>query len=285
MDEQAVSLNVAVGALSRANAASNALITPQTSLFFREILEKALANPVGIAPRWAAEAWALLANLLVNDFLHSWNHAGEVELNEAEDAMRNALAIDRSLTLAHHAKGLIYRARGNHQAAYDAFARAVELDQNFARAHAQLGNEWTLLGKPAEALACVNEAIRLSPYDPASGTFYWIKGRAHFVAAQSDDESNKDGQYAAAVRSLRESVERLPTFWYNWAYLISAYVALGQNENAESILYQFRSQSQFRELTLKEVKRYEKADPDDKPLIIKARRAVYEALKNLGLTG
>src|ERR1700720_3336980 len=103
MVEQVVNLNK-VGALSRANAASNALATPETSRFLREILEKALANPVGIAPRWIAEAWALLANILVNDYLHSWNHAGKVELNGAEDAMHNALAIDAELVLAHHTK-------------------------------------------------------------------------------------------------------------------------------------------------------------------------------------
>jgi hypothetical protein len=68
MVEQTVSLNM-LGVLSRANAASNALVTPETSRFLREILEKALANPVGVAPRWVAETWALLANVLVNDYL------------------------------------------------------------------------------------------------------------------------------------------------------------------------------------------------------------------------
>src|SRR6516225_9230976 len=103
-----------LGAVSRANMASNALVTPETSRFLREILEKALTNPVGVAPRWAAEAWALLANVLVNDYLQSWNNAGMVELNSAEDAVQNALAIDRNLVLAHHAKGLVLRARGDH---------------------------------------------------------------------------------------------------------------------------------------------------------------------------
>jgi tetratricopeptide (TPR) repeat protein len=187
MVDAAVKLNI-VEALSRANTTANSLATPESSRFFREILEKALTNPVGVAPRWATEAWALLANVLVNDVLQSWSHAGIVELNMAEDAVENALALDRDLVLAHHAKGLVFRARGYHQAAYAAFADTVKLDKTFARAHAQLGNELTLLGKPTEALACVNEAIRLSPHDPASGTFYWIKGRAHFVAAQSDDE-------------------------------------------------------------------------------------------------
>src|SRR3954469_20555748 len=101
MAEQAGNLDLA-GVLSRANAASNALITPETARFIREILQKALTNPVGVAPRWLAEAWALLANVLVNDYLHSWNHAGRAELNLADEAAANALAIDPELPLGHH---------------------------------------------------------------------------------------------------------------------------------------------------------------------------------------
>jgi adenylate cyclase len=276
MVEQAVSLNM-VGVLSRANAASNALVTPETSRFLREILEKALANPVGVAPRWVPETWALLANVLVNDYLHSWNHAGRVELNRAEDAMQNALAIDPKLALAHHALGLIHRARGDHKAALKAFERAVELDGNFTRAHAQKGNELTLLGKPKEALPCVDEAIKLSPNDPALGTFYWVKGRAHFVAAQSDGT-----QYDPAIEALEKSVELLPTVWYNWAYLVSALTRRDVNKG-KAILAQFARQSPFRDLTLEDVQRYERANPDDNDSIVKARQALREGLKIAGM--
>src|SRR5215813_12415416 len=48
---QTVSLNPP-GAVSHANLASNAFYTPETARFIREILEKALTNPVGVAPRW-----------------------------------------------------------------------------------------------------------------------------------------------------------------------------------------------------------------------------------------
>jgi tetratricopeptide (TPR) repeat protein len=194
MAEREETLNI-VGALSHANAASNGLITPETSRFLREILQKALRNPVGVAPRWVAEAWALLANILVNDYLHSWNHAGRVELNEAEEAMENALAIDPQLALAHHSNGLIHRARGDHQAALDAFTQAVQFDPRFARALAQQANELTLLGRPQEALPRVEEAIKLDPHDPALGIFYWVKGRAHFFA----------GQYKEAIPEIRRA--------------------------------------------------------------------------------
>jgi tetratricopeptide (TPR) repeat protein len=276
MVDARINLNI-VGALSRANAAANSLITPATSRFFREILEKALTNPVGVAPRWAAEAWALLANILVNDVLQSWNYAGMVELNAAEDAVQNALAMDSNLVLAHHAKGLVFRARGDHRAALRAFERAVVLDGSFARAHAQRANELTLLGQPANALRSVQAAIDLSPNDSALGTFLWIQGRAYFVSAQADATL-----YDAAIQSLEQAVQLWPTVWFTWAYLISALTRRDVNR-ARMVLAQFLEQPHFQGLTLEDVNRYEKANPDDNELIVRARQAMREGLRTAGM--
>jgi len=271
MTAAAASLSM-VGALSRAKAASNGLITPETNRFLREILEKALSNPVGVAPRWLAEAWALLANVLVNDYLHSWNHAGRAELNKAEEAAGNALAIDPELALGHHANGLVLRARGDHQAAYDAFTRAVQYDPYFARALAQQGNELTLLGRPEEAVPCAEAAIKLSPNDPTAGIFHWVKGRAHFFA----------GKYSDAIPSLERSVELHPTVWYNWLYLVSAYARVDMAQ-AIAMLAQFVGQPLFGGLTLKDVQEYEKASPNDNNIVVEAREAFHEGLKIAGM--
>jgi len=259
-----------LGVLSRANTASNALVTPETSLFLREILEKALTNPMGVAPRWAAEAWALLANILVNDYLHSWNYAGRVELNKAEDAMENALALNSDLALAYHAKGLILRARGNHDGAFAAFETALAKDGNFARAHAQKGNEFILRGRPKDALQHVADAIKLSPHDSGIATFYWIKGRAHFFAQEYDQ----------AIPPLEQSVELQWNLWYTWLYLVAATVSKDK-PRAEAILAQFKSL--FGELTLKDIREYEKANPDDNQVVVDARDALHRLLQDAGM--
>jgi tetratricopeptide (TPR) repeat protein len=272
---QAVNPNP-VATLSHANLASNAFFTPQMSRFIREILEKALSNPIGVAPRWLAEAWALLANLLVNDYLNSWNHAGKEELNKAEGAAENALALNRQLPLAHHARGLVHRARGEHPEALEAFTQAVELDNNFARALAQKANEWILLGAPRKALRRVQKAIQLSPCDPASATFYWIEGRAHFYA----------GAYVEAIPPLRKSVELQPNRWYPWAYLVSAY-ALSPNQQdnnaATNVLRQFTSLPQFRGITLADVEEFEETNPDSNAVVVQARQNLHNGLIAAGL--
>ena len=109
------------------------------------------------------------------------------------------------------------------------------------------------------------------------GTFYWIKGRAHFVAAQSDGT-----QYDPAIEALEKSVELLPTVWYNWTYLVSALTRRDVNKG-KAILAQFARQPTFCDLTLEDVQRYERANPDDNDSIVKARQALREGLKVAGM--
>jgi tetratricopeptide (TPR) repeat protein len=195
-----------------ADAVANAVITPEVSLFIREILEKALTNPVGVAPRWEADAWALLANVLLNDYLNWWNYAGLAELRKADDAAHNALALDTDLPFAHHAAGLVYRARGQHNAARKAFRTAKQKDPGFARGHAQFGNEKSYLCRLDEVQDPLNTAINIDPLHPASGYFYWGKGRGFFLL---EDWPN-------AILWLKKSVVSLPKVWYNRCYLAAA---------------------------------------------------------------
>jgi tetratricopeptide (TPR) repeat protein len=268
----------------RANAVSNLLGTPEASRFGREILETALTNPLGIAPHWSAEAWALLANILVNDYLRNWNDAGKEELKKAENAVQHALAIDPDLALAHHSNGLIHRARGRHKEAREAFEYAVQCDHEFARAHAQLANEMVLIGETEGALGQINKAIELGRHDPAVGTFYWIKGRLYFF----------EKKYEEAIQPLKDSVEAQPNVWYNRLYLASAYTlaakaheAAGANarnkpkkfrDKAKKVLDDFRKHPQFGEHLLQNVEEYEKAHPSGHEVTRKARDNFYEGL-------
>src|SRR5258708_31340880 len=111
-----------------------------------EIRERAWAlHDISVTPAKSlavrAHVWSLLADVLVSDYLNRWNGAGAHELAQAEQAMNEALKIDPTLAVAHHANGFIHRARGKHQEAHDAFHRTLSHDPDFARAYAQKGNE------------------------------------------------------------------------------------------------------------------------------------------------
>lgn len=243
-------------AADAADAVSNAVTSPDGSLFVREVLEKALSNPAGVAPRWAADAWALLANVLTNDYFNEWNYAGQDQLRQAEDAMYNALALAPRLSLAHHAQGLIYRARGDQQQARKAFKRArdhaKELGTDFARAHAQIGNQRILCGHAAQAHEYVDAAIKLNPNNPAIGYFYWVRGRA-FV---------NQGCWSDAVEALQKSVCALKTVWYNRAYLCYAKQKNGNSAGAESTFAELNNNPLFK-TKLAQLKSSGKEAPND----------------------
>jgi len=127
-----------------------------------------------------------------------------------------------------------------------------------------------LRGRPKDALPHVADAIKLSPNDPSIATFYWIKGRAHFFAAEYDE----------AIPLLEQSVEQQPTLWYPLAYLVAA-TAVKDKGRAGAILAQFKSL--FGDLTLKDIKEYEESNPDDNQVVVDARDALHRLLQDAGI--
>jgi len=243
-------------------------ITPEHTLAARQLLEQS----VRLDPN-SAESWGWLADLLVSDYLTRWNGVGKDQLDQAEEAVRKAVAIDPDLALAHYADGLILRARGEHHAALEAFRLALRLNANFARAYAQEGNELVNVGRPAEAPPLVEMAIRLSPLDPSLGQFYWILGRAHFFA----------GDYHSAAGWLQKSIEVRPNLWYNRLYLVSAYELSGHADLANKVLREFNEQTEFKGYTLVRVDSSEKANPNDNAVVAAGRQKFRAGLLAAGM--
>ena len=85
------------------------------------------------------------------------------ELDAAEEAYRNIL--DRRPSSFHvlHMLGALRGQRGDWAEAERLIARAVEIDDTVAAAHANLGNARRLLGRRDEALASYQRALQLQP--------------------------------------------------------------------------------------------------------------------------
>ena len=243
-------------------------ITPEHSREARGYLEEAVRRD----PQ-SAEAWGWLAEILVMQYVHRWNNVGSPELKEAEDAARKALAIDPNIGQVYYAEALVRRAKGEHDAALEAFTRAFELDPSLTRALAEKSNELTLVGRPAEAPALIETAIKLSPLDPSLGGFYWIIGRAYFYL----------GNHSEAIPWLRKSVVLRPNDWYNRLYLVSAYALDGQTDDAKKVLQEFYSYPRFTGYTLQKVASDEKATPNDNKLVVAARQKFHEGLQIAGM--
>jgi TolB-like protein/Tfp pilus assembly protein PilF len=252
----------------RATALFFSSIAPEHTLVTRQLLQKSAA----LDPS-SAETWARLAHIIAADYLNIWNNTGEEELREAEEAVRKALLIDPGYALAHKAHGLILRARGEHHAALEAFSRAIELDRNFAAAYANKGNELIHVGRPAEAPALVEQAIRLSPHDPSIGSFHWTIGRSLFVT----------GQYLAAIPWFRKSIETRPNLWFNRLYLVSACALADMPDEARRTLSEFNRRFPEPAYTLAVVEARQAAVPNDEPTVIAARAKFHEGLRRAGM--
>jgi hypothetical protein len=118
----------------------NAVVSPEASLVARDLLEMVLANSVALPPAWEATLQALLANVLMNDYLNWWNKAGQKELDAAKVAADRAINLNSNLALGYHARGLVHRAEGDPQGASDDFQHARTLDSSCPRP-AQVANQ------------------------------------------------------------------------------------------------------------------------------------------------
>jgi TolB-like protein/Tfp pilus assembly protein PilF len=252
----------------RATALYFSSIAPEHTLATRQLLQKSAA----LDPS-SAETWARLGQITASDYLNNWNNTGEEELREAEEAVRKALLIDPGHALAHKAHGFILRARGEHHAALEAFSRAIELDRNFASAYANKGNELILVGRPAEAPALVEQAIRLSPHDPSIGSFHWTIGRSLFFT----------GQYREAIAWFRKSIEARPNLWFNRLYLVSACALADMPDEARRALSEFNRRFPDPVYTLAVVEAREATAPNDEPTFIAARAKFHEGLRRAGM--
>jgi tetratricopeptide (TPR) repeat protein len=223
-----------------------------------------------------ADTSALRATAVLSDYLNQWNGVGRRHLPEAEAAVRQALAIDRTHHLAHYAKGFMHRARGEHRAALAAFTTAVKHNPDFPHAHAQRGAELLYLGRPKDAVSEVQKAIKLSPRSPSLGMFYWIIGRAEFFM----------GQYTAAIPWLQRSVRLLPDLWYNRLYLVSAYALSGKQAATKRELDAFnrRFSKPKSKYTLKRVIANERTNPNKHKFVVAGRRRFHEGLRLAGMS-
>ena len=243
-------------------------VTPEHSLEARRFL----TDSVRIDPQ-SSEAWAWLADVLVSDYLNRWNGAGQDELRQAKEAVQKALALNSELALPHHVNGLLLRTQGEHQAALEAFDRAIQLNPSYARAYAQKANQLINIGRPQQSPPLGEKAIKLSPYDPSLGQFYWIIGRAFFYMGNSVE----------AISWLRKSVEVRPNLWYNRLFLVSALYHSGQRERATKALDEFNATPKLGGYTLERVTSAEQTNPNDHPVVVAGRIRFHEGLLGAGM--
>jgi adenylate cyclase len=252
----------------RAMAASTGFPTPQKSLETRQHAETGLkADPDN------ARLLGLLANVLASDVLNAWNGAGKPEVDRAEAAAKKAISLDPNTAIAHYAFGFVYRLRGNHKAALDAFNEAIRIDPNLAKAYAQAANEMVFTGNARGAIPLAEKAAQLSPQDPSIGVFLWVKGRAYFTL----------GEYPKAIEALEESVRVRPNLWFTQAWLVAAYALSNKDAKARKALEGFKKTQFSTRFDLDRITQYYKEEQYENLTLQKASAELLNGLRKAGL--
>ena len=219
----------------------------------------------------AAEATALMASNALCEYLNRWNDAGPEDLVLAEAAVDQALRADPTLFLAHYAQGFLFRARGQHGEALEAFERTIGYASEFAHAYAQKGEELLYLGRFQEAIDAAKRAKQLRPNSSARGYFDWVIGRAWFFL----------GEYPEAINALETSVRTWSNVWYNRAYLIAAHALSRKRPDARRVLRAF--DRRFPGYTVTRVIENERATPDTNLAVQTGRERFHAGLLAAGM--
>nr|WP_249799502.1 MULTISPECIES: tetratricopeptide repeat protein [unclassified Bradyrhizobium] len=131
---------------------------------------------------------------------------------------------------AHAAKGNILN-YGNPEAALPEYDAALEIDPNSPVAYASKGIVLITAGRAREAFPPIQIALRLSPKDPAAGTWRFFLCHAHVHLRQ----------YTEGIGECKRSINLNKLDWFPYVDLISAYGATGQLELAQQALVELNA--------------------------------------------
>jgi adenylate cyclase len=112
-------------------------------------------------------------------------HAADIA--RADDLAERALAASPRSPLAHFAKGSVLRARRRHIDAIPEYEAVLRSNRNWVSAMFALGQCKLYSGAIEETLPLLEQAIRLSPRDPAVGVWYYLIGRVHLLQSRVDE--------------------------------------------------------------------------------------------------
>jgi adenylate cyclase len=174
-------------------------------------------------------AHAALAMIYLQAYDQRW--AGSLGLS-ANDAYRRArdhlrIAEQYPTSTAHQVAGNMSRGLGWYDDALNEYAAATALDPNDSWSYAYAAHALILDGRPAEAEARIQMALRLDPHPPPVFVFY--QGWSAFA----------QGRLAEAATAFETATDLDPDNPWPWLYLVATYGSSGRSEAAQVALAEF----------------------------------------------
>jgi serine/threonine-protein kinase len=152
--------------------------------------------------------------------LGSYGYLPELEaLAQAKTAVARALELDERLAEAHASRGQVLRAERDWFGEERAYVRAIEINPNYATAHQWYATLLAALGRGEEAQRQIAYAQDLDPLSHAIGVTVGV------VRFMSRD-------YDGAIEALQQTLESTPDFFSGYAWLNLAFTEAGRFEEA-----------------------------------------------------
>jgi len=171
------------------------------------------------AATWLAATLAFRVTDEMSDF-------PDEDLHRAEKLVAQALAASPNSALAHYVKGQVLFAQSRCGEAIPEYERAISLDRSRAPAYARLGWCKFLTGSVDQAIPYFEEAIHLSPHEPAIAPWYGRMGVIYLLQSHTDE----------AIGWLEKANSENASLAFVHAYLAAGYALKGETERARSEL-------------------------------------------------
>lgn len=228
----------------------------------RDLLEQAVRLDEELIGAWRLLAIAMLENV-------RFSATREADVRRAEEAVRQAVARAPDVSAVRLTEGMVYSEQGRIRDALIAYRRAKELDPRNIAAYAWEADALTMLGRPQEAFAPLQQAQQIDPKHPWNRYLPMFIGFAHVQL----------GQDAQALEPLRRAAEASPQHPWPHVYLAAALGNLGREQEARrevetlrQLLPGFTTISDFRAKELSK-----------EPEFIRQRVHFYEGLRRAGV--
>jgi TolB-like protein/class 3 adenylate cyclase/tetratricopeptide (TPR) repeat protein len=174
----------------------------------------------------SVEAASWLATLLAVRALDELSDFPNDDLHRAKQLAAHALAAAPNNAMSHYARAQVLRAESRCAEAIPEYEAAVALDRSRAPAYAHIGWCKFLTGSVDGVIPYFEQAIRLSPHEPAIAPWYGRLGVVHLLQSHTDEA-------VIWLEKARSENTRLP---FVHAWLAAAYALKGQHEQARAEL-------------------------------------------------
>ncbi|MGI9307829.1 MAG: adenylate/guanylate cyclase domain-containing protein [Gammaproteobacteria bacterium] len=201
-------------------------IRPEPNLQALKLLHQAIELDSNSAPALSSLAWGSDDRVT-----RAWGAYGEDDPATAVELARQAIAADRDDALVMVLGGfvLIMIARDYDQG-LEAVNRGREINPNIAWVSFLVGAALNITGYPEEALASIEDAIRVSPGDPGAFFFFTVAAMSHLVL----------GRPTEACELAKQSARVYPGWDTTYRIMAPALVQLGRIDEARDAVAKLR---------------------------------------------